>query len=148
MKNLLLFLSLLMLITNILNANDVDTRTEEFPKEQMKSQNKVIVKMFTEELSKNLPQKIDNYTNFVKIHNDGTTIIYTFEINTGSKSDKTVRDEDKSRMHKAVNSGICKSSMKFLEAGINISYLYISASSKANLFRFDVTQEDCIKITH
>ena len=148
MKNLLLFLSLLVLITNTLYAGDVATRTDEFPQEQMKSQNKIIAKMFVEEMSRSLPQKIDKYTNFVKINNNDTTIVYTFEINTGSKSDDAVRNEDRSRMHKAVKSGICKSSLKFLEAGINISYLYISASSKADLFRFDITQNDCIKVIH
>ncbi|MDO8454800.1 MAG: hypothetical protein Q7S59_09540, partial [Sulfurimonas sp.] len=73
------------------------------------------------------------------------TLLYTFEINTGAKSDETLRNEDKSRMQKAVVTGICQSSSKFLEAGINTSYIYISAKSKAPLFQFDVTQKDCIK---
>ena len=146
MKYLFLLLSLLVLTVNSSFATDLQSKIEEFPKKEMKSQNKTIVKMFTSEMSKSLPQKIDKYTEFVKINAKDTTIFYTFEINTGSKSDATVRKEDKTRMHNAVQAGICKSSMKFLEAGINISYIYTSAISKANLFQFDVTQEDCIKI--
>jgi len=47
-------------------------------------------------------------------------------------------------MKKAVTTGVCQSSRKFLAAGINTSYSYISAKSKAELFRFDITQADCI----
>jgi len=48
-------------------------------------------------------------------------------------------------MQKAVTMGICQSSRRFIEAQINISYIYIGAKSKAELFRFDVTQADCPK---
>ena len=72
-----------------------------------------------------------------------TTLIYTFEINTGAKSDDAVRKEDRGRMKKAVTTSICDSSKRFLDSKINISYLYISANSKAELFRFDVTRADC-----
>ncbi len=146
MKNL--FISLIVMLNISLYADTVPTKTDEFPKEQMKSQNTIIAKMFAEEMSKSLPQTIDKYTKFVKIDAKNTNIIYTFEINTGSKSDKAVRKEDRSRMHKAVQNGICNSSIKFLDAGISISYLYVSASSKVELFRFDVSQKDCIKTIH
>lgn len=129
-------------------AEDLKTRTDEFPKKEMKSQNKTVAEMFVEEISKNLPQKIDKYTQFINITNKDTTLIYTFEINTGSKSDDAVRKEDRTRMHKAIQNGICKSSQKFLEAGINTSYVYISAISKAHLFQFDITQQDCIELTN
>jgi len=141
-----IFMSLIFIAFSSLSfAQGLKTRTDEFPKNEMKSQNKTIAKMIVKEISKNLPQKIDKYTQFVNITNKGTTLIYTFEINTGSKSDDAVRKEDRTRMHKAIQNGICKSSQKFLEAGINTSYIYISANSKANLFQFDITQKDCIK---
>jgi len=35
-----------------------------------------------------------------------------------------------------------------LEAQINIAYLYQSAKSKVKLFRFDITQADCLKEVH
>jgi hypothetical protein len=78
-----------------------------------------------------------------KVEGKDTTIFYTFEINTGSKSDDTVRKEDRTRMKKAVTTGICQASKRFLDAQISISYIYISAVSKAELFQFNVSQKDC-----
>lgn len=120
-------------------------QTKELPLEQMQKQNREIVKLASEELSKTLPQKIDNYTTLMSVEGKGTTLIYTFEINTGAKSDDAVRKEDRERMQKAVTAGICDSSKRFLDSKITISYLYISAKSKAELFRFDVTQAECPK---
>lgn len=147
LKKFILVSLILLSFTSLLFAEDLKTRTDEFPKQEMKSQNKIIAEMFVKEISKNLPKKIDNYTQFVNITNKETTLIYTFEINTGSKSDEAVRKEDRTRMYKAIQNGICKSSQKFLEAGINTSYIYINAISKAHLFQFDITQKDCIKLT-
>ena len=118
-------------------------QTKELPLEQMQKQNREIVKLASEEISKTLPQKVDSYTTLMMVEGKDTTLIYTFEINTGAKSDDTVRKEDRGRMQKAVTAGICQSSKRFLDSKINISYLYISANSKAELFRFDVTQADC-----
>jgi len=143
MKYLFLLLSLLFI-----GEVSASTKVNNLPKEQIRAQNTTIAKLFVEQMSKNLPQKIDNYTEFVKIDNKGSNIIYTFEIKTGAKSDESVRKEDRTRMYKAVKNGICQSSMKFLEADINISYIYVSANSKKNLFRFDITQKDCVKMVH
>lgn len=46
-------------------------------------------------------------------------------------------------MKKAVTAGICRSSKRFLDADIAISYLYNSAASKEKLFEFNVSKEDC-----
>jgi hypothetical protein len=73
-----------------------------------------------------------------------TTLEYLFEINTGAKSDETVRKEDHARMEKAITEGVCRSSKRFLDAQINISYIYRSATSKSELFRFDITQQKCL----
>jgi len=120
-------------------------QTKELPLEQMQKQNREIVKLASEEISKTLPQKVDSYTTLMTVEGKDTTLIYTFEINTGAKSDDAVKKEDRGRMKKAVTTGICDSSKRFLDSDINISYLYISANSKAELFRFDVTQADCLK---
>ena len=96
-----------------------------------------------EEISKTLPQTVDKYTVLTKVEGKDTTITYTFEINTGAKSDEAVKKEDRTRMKKAVTTGICQSSKRFIDAQINISYIYIGVNSKAELFRFDVTQADC-----
>ena len=127
----------LVLIVGFINAADLS--------KEMKAQNKKIVQLASQEISKTLPQTIDKYTKLTKVTGKDTTLLYIFEINTGSKSDESVKNEDKSRMKKAVTAGICKSSKRFLDAQIDISYIYISAISKAELFKFDVTQKSCLK---
>ena len=136
-------LSILLLLSLSSFASETPVKTDEFPKEEMKAQNIEIAKLVAQEISETLPQVVDKYTTLVTIKNVNTTLLYTFEINTGVKSDETIRKEDKSRMKKAITNGICQSSSKFLAAGINTSYVYISAKTKANLFQFDIEQKDC-----
>ena len=116
--------------------------------QDLKVQNRKIAALAAQELSKTLPQTIDKYTKLVNVKNDDLTLIYVFEINTGSKSDEMVQKEDHARMQSAVTYGVCRSSQRFLEAQINIAYLYQSAKSKVKLFRFDITQADCLKEVH
>ena len=123
-------------------------QTQEMPTSELIKQNRQIVKLASEEISKTLPQKVDKYTVLQKVLGKDTTLTYVFEINTGVKSDETVKKEDHSRMKKAVTKGICQSSKRFLDAEINISYVYKSAVSKAVLFQFDVSKDDCMKSTY
>jgi hypothetical protein len=118
-------------------------KQQDLPVEEMQKQKREIVKLSSEEISSTLPQTVDKYTVLTKVEGKDTTITYTFEINTGAKSDEAVKKEDRTRMQKAVTTGICQSSKRFIDAQINISYIYISAKSKVELFRFDVTQADC-----
>ena len=141
MKKILL-ISLSLCIS--LLATDIPTRTGTFPDKEMQKQNKKIAQMVAKEISSTLPQVVDKYTTLVSVKNDDVTLIYTFKINTGAKSDETVQKEDHSRMKEAVTTGICQSSRKFIEAGINTSYVYISAKTSAHLFQFDITQKECI----
>lgn len=115
----------------------------DMPTKEMISQNKKIVALAAEEMSKTLPQTIDKYTKLLKIEAKDTTLAYLFEINTGAKSDETVRQEDRTRMKQAITQGVCRGSKRFLDAQINISYIYRSAATKAELFRFDISQEKC-----
>jgi hypothetical protein len=67
--------------------------------------------------------------------NDGTddsptSDIYSFTIDTGSKSDKAVIKEDRERMQKAITAGVCRTSMRFLNAKVSLKYQYSSATSK------------------
>ena len=112
--------------------------------QELQVQNRKIIALVVEELSKDLPKTVDQYTQFVGIKSDDLTLVYIFEINTGVKSDEAIQKEDHSRMKSAVTQGVCRSSQRFLDAQINISYLYQSAKSKAKLFQFDITQADCI----
>ena len=131
----------LTLFGTLMMAENMQTR--DLPMDAMVKQNKKIVKLASEEISKTLPQKVDQYTRLLKVEGKDTTMIYIFEINTGAKSDEAIKKEDRTRMQKAVTQGICRSSKRFLDAEINITYLYQSAASKKELFRFDVSKADC-----
>ena len=152
-KSTLLVLLMLMTAPLLLGAAATDSTTA-LPNLPMRSdnnvedlqvQNRKIIALVVQELSKDLPKTIDKYTKFVNIKSDDLTLIYTFEINTGSKSDKMVQQEDHARMQAAVTQGVCRSSQRFLDAQINIAYVYHSAKTKTQLFRFDITQADCLK---
>jgi hypothetical protein len=140
-----MFLALLILGQTIF-ANNLPVKNQDVSPDQLKSQNKEITSLVAEQLSKDLPKTIDKYTEFTSVVASDANLIYTFEINTGSKSDKTVINEDRTRMKEAVTSGICRSSKRFMDAQITITYKYISAKSKVKLFQFDVSQVDCYKL--
>ena len=131
-KKIVLFFSLIL----SLSAADLS--------KEFKAQNKEIVKLVVKEVSKNIPQKVDKYTQLTGINSKELTLTYIFEIFTGAKSDDAVRKEDKERMEKVVKNGICRSSKRFLDAGIDISYRYNSTASKEMLFQFDVSRADCV----
>jgi len=142
MKQRQLFLTLIFL-TGLSHANEVIKEGEAYPIEKIQEQNRAIIKMVVKEISKSLPQKVDNYTTMSKIRDENLTLIYTFEINTGAKSDEAVKKEDRGRMESAVTKGVCQSSKRFLEANISLAYEYLSASTNKELFTFFITQERC-----
>lgn len=113
---------------------------------EMLAQNRQVIKMAVEAISEKLPQKVDKYTQFTEINSKDLTLYYTFEINTGAKSDEAVSREDRDRMAKHIIPGICKSSKRFLDSHIDISYIYKSAKTKAKLFQFNVTKSDCAEM--
>ncbi len=141
MKKSLLALSIIITLSQSIFAEGI--KQQDLPVEEMQKQKREIVKLSSEEISRTLPQTVDKYTVLTKVEGKDTTITYTFEINTGAKSDEAVKKEDRVRMKEAVTMGICQSSKRFIDAQINISYIYISGKSKAELFRFDVSQKDC-----
>ena len=141
MKKSVLALTMLMTLSQTSFAEGI--KQQELPIEELQKQKREIVKLSSEEISKTLPQVVDKYTTLTKVVGKDTTMTYTFEINTGSKSDDAVRNEDRTRMKSAVTTGICQSARRFLEAQISISYVYVSAISKAELFQFNVSQADC-----
>ncbi len=132
-----------ILLTQCLLATQTPVQSVDMPTKEMISQNQKIVKLAAEEMNKTLPQIIDKYTTLIQIAAKGTTLEYLFEINTGAKSDESVRKEDHARMGKAITEGVCHSSKRFLDAEINIRYIYRSAVSKAELFKFDINKKSC-----
>ena len=139
------FLATLLFVFSAQNlfAENGPVKFQDVSQEKMKEQNLEITALAVKALSKNLPQKIDKYTTLESIKNHGTTLLYTFTINDANKSDAAIQKQDHSRMKKVVTEGLCKTSKRFLEAGIDISYVYLSAKSNKQLFRFDVTKEQC-----
>jgi len=143
MKIFFLISTLLSIFTANLFAQNMQMKYQDVSLAKMQEQNREIASMAAKEISKNLPQKIDKFTTLQSIENKDTTLIYTFAINDPAKSDDAIIQQDHSRMQKVVVDGVCKTSKRFLQAGINISYLYISAKSKKVLFKFDITKEKC-----
>ena len=137
-----------LLITILLLTTVSAVEEREYPVDKIKEKNREIIKMVVKEISKDLPQQVDKYTTMKKIRDENLTLIYTFEINTGVKNDKTVIKEDKPRMQKAISRGICQSSKRFLEAGISLSYEYMSASTKKELFTFTMNQKKCKELKY
>jgi len=137
-----LLLSMIFILT-VSYSKGIIKGEQEFPSDKFKEQNSQIIKMVVSELSKSLPQKVDKYTTMTNIRDENLTLIYTFEINTGSKSDAAVIKEDKSRMQKAITKGVCQTSKKFLDADISLAYEYKSATTKKELFTFLITKERC-----
>ena len=132
-----LTLFVFVLVSTSLLAKDAEV-------DKITIQNREVVKMAAKEMASKLPQKVDDFTQFVDIAAKDESLIYTFEINTGAKSDKAVIEEGKERkMGERVISGICRSSKRFIESGINISYIYNSAASKKRLFRFSASKKIC-----
>jgi len=146
MKKLLWTAISMVLLAQASYATDVIKEGEEYPLEKMKEQNQKIIKMVVEEISKTLPQTVDKYTSMTKIRDENLTLIYTFEINTGAKSDEAVKKEDKPRMEKAITNGVCQSSKRFLDAGVTLTYEYMSASTKKELFAFTMTEKICKEV--
>ncbi|QOP46533.1 hypothetical protein [Sulfurimonas paralvinellae] len=146
MKKHLLLYTLAIFCVSALSAKEMPIQTRELPKEELQKQKVLIASLAAKELSKTLPQKIDNYTTLKSITNNNATLVYTFTINTGAKSDDAVIKEDHSRMQKVVTQGVCKSSERFLESGINTTYIYVSAKTDKTLFKFDITKEKCANL--
>ena len=87
-----------------------DPKAQQNADAQLKIQNKQIIKLVVQEVGKKLPQVIDNYTTFTSIKAENLTLVSTYEINTGAKSDEAVRRDDKERMASFIVEGICQSS--------------------------------------
>lgn len=124
-------------------ASDMQLQSRELSSESMKKQNREIAKLAAQELSKALPSTIDKYTKLTNIRANDTTLVYIFEIDISPRNDASVKKEDHSRMKEAVTLGVCRNSKRFLDADISIQYIYNSAHSKSELFKFDINKEIC-----
>jgi hypothetical protein len=139
-------ISILLLVSYVLFAQSLPVKNQDVSPQQLQKQNTEIAKLVATELSKDLPKIVDKFTKFTKIEAIDANLIYTFEINAGAKSDESIIKNDKKRMEKGVTSGICKSSKRFMDALITITYIYRSAATGSKLFQFDIDQQKCYKL--
>ena len=109
----------------------------------MKKQNEFIVNLAAQEMNKSTPQAIDKLTTLVQVRANKTTLEYIYEINIAPKTDKYVQKQNHSKMKNAIVQGTCSKSKRFLQADIDITYIYKSSLSKVELFRFNVNQKSC-----
>jgi hypothetical protein len=148
MKNILGIVVSLVVLSQLVWAEMGQISSRELPISEMQKQNREIVKLASSELSKGLPKKIDKYTSLISVDGVDTTLMYTFEINTGVKRDETIIKEDKERMEKAVTYGVCKSNKRFLDSQIDIIYIYRSLATQMELFRFEIDRSKCLQIVN
>ena len=114
--------------------------------DKMRKQNIAIVKKAVEGLNQNLPIKIDDKTKLVKVDGKGKELIYIFEIKTAPKSEEELKREGKKKVAPRIKRGICQSAERFLKAGIDITYIYLNASTDHQILKLTVTQKDCFNI--
>lgn len=112
---------------------------------KMREQNRDIVRKAAASLSKDLPKKVDAYTTLKNVRAEDTTLLYTFALNVGPKSDEAIRKEGEARMRRNVTLGVCRGSQRFLDAGITVAYRYLNAATGKELFRFDIDKKACEK---
>jgi len=112
--------------------------------DKMRAQNLNVVKKAVEGMRETLPQKVDEYTQLVAIDGNGTRLIYTFEVNTGAKSDETMRKEG-AKMAPRILEGICRSAERFMDADISLTYRYISSATRTEVLRVDADKSKCPK---
>jgi len=115
----------------------------EFTENNMKKQNKTIVKMAAEDISKHLPQKVDKFTTLIKADYKDTNLIYIYSLNIPKKSDKEISKEGKNKMTPRIKENSCRSAKRFLKSDITLTYRYISKKSKKLLYSIDVNKKDC-----
>ncbi|WP_457606345.1 hypothetical protein [Nitratifractor sp.] len=113
--------------------------------DKVRQQNREVVRLAAQSLSEGLPKKIDDYTTLRSIDANDTTLLYTFVLDVGPKEDEEIRKEGETRMRPRIIDGICRSSARFLQAGITVAYRYLNKASGKELFRIDVDQKVCEK---
>ena len=111
--------------------------------DRMREQNIHVVQKAVEGLNQNLPIEIDKSTKLVKVEGEGARLIYTFEIKTAPKSDKELIEEGRTKVAPRVKKGLCHSADRFLQAGIDITYIYKNSATGNTILELNVTKKDC-----
>jgi len=110
--------------------------------DKLKAQNLNVVQKAVAGIRETLPQKVDDYTQIVAIDNNGTKLIYTFEVQGGPQNDEAMRQKGE-KMAPRIKEGICMSSKRFLQADISVKYRYINSATKHQILAVDVDKKSC-----
>ncbi|MFA6760368.1 MAG: hypothetical protein WCR69_04910 [Sulfuricurvum sp.] len=138
-----MFRSILFISVTILLLGAEVIKNEELSGEEFKAQNRQIAELAAGEMNKNTPQQVDSYTTLASVRSSGTTIIYNYELDVDGKSDDELREDASKKMAQGIIDGSCASSRRFLEADIDLHYIYTSKKSKSLLFEVKVTKRSC-----
>ncbi len=110
--------------------------------DKIRQQNLTVVQKAVEGIRKTLPQKVDNYTQFVAIESNDTRLIYTFEVDAGPKTDETLKKEGKG-MAPRIFKGMCTSAERFIQADIALTYRYVNKATQSEILRIDADKKLC-----
>ena len=110
--------------------------------DKIRQQNLTVVQKAVEGIRKTLPQKVDNYTQFVAIESNGTRLIYTFSVDAGPKTDDALRAQGRG-MAPRIFKGMCTSAERFIQADIALTYRYINKATQAEILRVDADKKLC-----
>ena len=110
--------------------------------DKLRQQNLTVVKKAVEGIRQTLPQKVDNYTQFVAIDSNGTRLIYTFAVDAGPKTDEALQAKGK-KMAPRVLKGMCSSADRFIQADIALTYRYVNKATQTEILRVDADKHLC-----
>jgi hypothetical protein len=120
----------------------IEKITREMSIDKLKQQNRELVQKAVEGLNENLPQKVDDFTQFVGVEGNGTKLTYLFDVDAGPKSDATLRKEG-TAMAPRIRTGICATAKRFLQADITLSYRYRNRTTGTPVLVVDVNKTQC-----
>ncbi len=110
--------------------------------DKLRQQNLTVVKKAVEGIRLTLPQKVDQFTQFVAIDSNGTRLIYTFAVDAGPKTDEALRAKGK-KMAPRVLKGMCGSADRFIQADIALTYRYVNKATQTEILRVDADKKLC-----
>ena len=110
--------------------------------DKLRQQNLTVVQKAVEGIRETLPQKVDDYTQFVAIESNGTRLIYTFAVDAGPKTDAALRAKGK-KMAPRILKGMCTSADRFIQADIVLTYRYVNKATQTEILRVDADKKLC-----
>ena len=110
--------------------------------DKLRQQNLTVVKKAVEGIRLTLPQKVDQFTQFVAIDSNGTRLIYTFAVDAGPKTDDALRAKGQG-MAPRVLKGMCDSADRFIQADIALTYRYVNKATQTEILRVDADKKLC-----